>query len=188
MAAATAPGPLPPTCQACQSCRLLLPHVAHVSHGKHVAPAHDLQGSRRARRRCGWAGTNGLGAGARALQQPRLAWTRTRPRRTCSVGSTATDPSAASWSAPSEAANAAVAGRTPTHLNTRSPSRVRPEAVVSVAGVGRPSPRPPQSLQVPRWLGGWVGNAHAEPSDGRHLLCQVTGSDAAHPLPCPSPT
>ena len=37
---------------------------------------------------------------------------------TCSVGSTATEPSAASWSADSEAAYCAVAGRTPTHLNT----------------------------------------------------------------------
>lgn len=37
---------------------------------------------------------------------------------TCSVGSTATEPSGASWSAPSEAAYSAVAGRTPRHLNT----------------------------------------------------------------------
>lgn len=70
-------------------------------------------------------------------------------RLACSVGSTATAPLDDSWPGPcSEAAYSAVAGRTPTHLNTRSALIFSPVVVVSVAAAGSPSGRPPQSLQV----------------------------------------
>lgn len=110
-----------------------------------------------ARARCRWRMPPNLQPGSTATQQATQhassASAATPVALACSVGSTAIAPLADSWPAPcSEAAYSAVAGRTPTHLNTKSALIVSPAVVVSVAAAGLSSVKPPQSLrQASSW-------------------------------------
>lgn len=107
------------TCQPRQGRRPLLLHAAGVTSAKHVWPADHLVFWVQ-----GWAVVGACRQGAtsscrcHAAQLAGHPALPMHPLLTCRLGPTATEPSAASWSALSEAANSAVAGRKPTHLNT----------------------------------------------------------------------